>query len=349
MSEYGQNGKQEASSLQDTHAHVKCHVQSRHGQCRPTRTHAHVPTAPGVKKNPPCLFPVSVGLSFMVCGECGRRSVFSPCTGCRTLGRIRFLWTSQIKTPDEGEALGCLRFCAGGLSDLVELRFGAEAQVENPPATGEAVAPGEPRADAVAPGEPRADTVEGVTPGASAPRDEESSEEDEVDKGGAESYSYETVEEEKPEEKRAVPEAEKEEAERASVPRFGRGSLSKPLGLTPACKKSTRKEETKPIVFRKEKPVGDHHQGRDDRKKRERSPQREGPAAGSAPAETEDRRAPRSPSRPPGGHRHHSHRRRSKSKEKKKRKSKGKKWRERGQEFRRNNFGARSTDRWRPR
>ena len=233
----------------------------------------YVPTAPGVKKNPPRLFPVSVGLSYMVCAECGRRSVFSPCTGCRTLGRIRFLWTSQIKTPDEGEALGCLRFCAGGLSDLVELRFGTEAQVEEPPATGEAVAPAGSRVD----------TEVGATPGATVPKEEESSEGDEADKGGAESYSYETVEEEKPEEKEATPKAEEDEPKRASVPRFGRGSLSKPLGRTPACKKSTRKEETKPIVFRRDKPRGDHPQGRDDRKKRGRSPQREGPATSSAP------------------------------------------------------------------
>ena len=210
----------------------------------------YIPTTPGLKSIPPCLFPGSVGLSWMICGECGRRTSSTTCTGCRTLGRIRFLWTSQIKPPDESEALGCLRFCAGGLADLVELRFSAEAQVV--PAEAKAPVTGAvPGGEEVAEGEPV-----GV-----APKEEKNSPSLEPGEGAeGESYSYETVEEGG---KEAALSTEKvEEVRSQPVPRFGRGSLCKPLGLTPACKSSTRKEEEKPFVFRKDKPARqDRHSG----------------------------------------------------------------------------------------
>eukprot|EP00434_Breviolum_minutum_P008538 symbB.v1.2.007531.t1/scaffold462.1/size201456/21 len=168
----------------------------------------------------------------------------------------------EIKPPDESEALGCLRFCAGGLADLVELRFSAEAQVVPPeakaPATGVV-----PEGEEVAAGDPV-----GV-----APKEEKNSPSPEPGEGAeGESYSYETGEEGG---KEAAPSTEKaEEVKSHPVPRFGRGSLCKPLGLTPACKSSTRKEEAKPFVFRKDKPARQdrHVEDQDGQRDRDRSP-----------------------------------------------------------------------------
>ena len=276
----------------------------------------------------------------MICGECGRRTSSTTCTGCRTLGRIRFLWTSQIKPPDESEALGCLRFCAGGLADLVELRFSAEAQVVPPeakaPATGVV-----PEGEEVAAGDPV-----GV-----APKEEKNSPSPEPGEGAeGESYSYETGEEGG---KEAAPSTEKaEEVKSHPVPRFGRGSLCKPLGLTPACKSSTRKEEAKPFVFRKDKPARQdrHVEDQDGQRDRDRSPRGVGSRSGGEPREQEERKRPREPPHSPRGHHQRRSPRRSRSKEqqKKKKKSKGKKRRERGQEYRRRHHAGPS-DRWRQR
>ena len=257
----------------------------------------------------------------MVCAECKRPVSTDVCTGCRTLSRLKWLWQTQVGLLDESEALSCLRNCAGGLTDLVELRTHLESQaaVRGDPGGATPEAGSEP----VAVSEKR----ESPPPGAAAPAKEGTGEaEDRADKAeekDAESYSYETdVEEEAPP---AKPLAE--------TPRWGRGSLGKPLGLTPASKPSTRKPE-KPFNFRGKAKESSPDRN-DERKRRDLPPQPHVEASGSRPEDlARDKATPRSPSQPPPGRHKRSHRSKSPKKDKDKKKSKGKRKRERGKDYR---------------
>ena len=262
----------------------------------------------------------------MVCSECKRPVTSDVCTGCRTLSRLKWLWQTQIGLLDEAEALSCLRNCAGGLTDLGEQRAHVEAQAAGGRGTG-ATAPDLGPEPAGTGEKADAEKRESPAPGAAALAKEAKDElEDKAAKSEdkeAESYSYETeVEEEAPP---AKPLAE--------TPRWGRGSLSKPLGLTPASKPSTRKPE-KPFDFRgkarQDSPARD-----DERKRRDLPPQPSGEASGSRPEDlARDKATPRSPSHPPPGRHKRRHRSKSPKKDKDKKKSKGKRKRERGKEFR---------------
>ena len=65
--------------------------------------------------------PVSVGLKLMSCKGCPRPAR-DWCAGCRTLSRLKFLWTQQLGPFEDAPALNAFRECAGVLSDLAEVR-----------------------------------------------------------------------------------------------------------------------------------------------------------------------------------------------------------------------------------
>ena len=62
----------------------------------------------------------------MICSGCGRAAAASGevCSGCRTISRIKFLWTHQLGSPEDSSGLSILRGCAGELTDLAESRSG---------------------------------------------------------------------------------------------------------------------------------------------------------------------------------------------------------------------------------
>ena len=57
----------------------------------------------------------------MVCKGCWRPAT-EWCAGCRTVSRIKFLWTQQLGPLEDAPGLSSLRECAGLLSDLAEAR-----------------------------------------------------------------------------------------------------------------------------------------------------------------------------------------------------------------------------------
>ena len=56
----------------------------------------------------------------MVCETCGRASLDTSCSGCRTLERLRRLWVSKSNPKEDPIAISSLRNCAGELADLYE-------------------------------------------------------------------------------------------------------------------------------------------------------------------------------------------------------------------------------------
>ena len=79
-----------------------------------------MPPTPGIKRQLP-VCPVECWLKLMVCKGCWRPAS-EWCAGCRTVSRIKFLWTQQIGPFEEAPGLSSLRECAGLLSDLAEAR-----------------------------------------------------------------------------------------------------------------------------------------------------------------------------------------------------------------------------------
>ncbi len=87
----------------------------------------------------------------MLCSLCGRPST-GPCPGCRTVSRIRWLWSECVKGGDDTEALTALRSCAGVLTDLSEARSAYLAGLIGPGGSGSA-APAQPPTEPKAPAE----------------------------------------------------------------------------------------------------------------------------------------------------------------------------------------------------
>ena len=175
------------------------------------------------------------------------------CAGCRTVGRIRFLWSQQLRWADDIEGLAILRNCAGGLLDLVESQFGSA----NPPPLGGATAKAQGAAPprVVTPVPPPAEKTKPADVKTEEKAEKESKKESEPspdaveESEGAESSESlaedKSVVEEKPKEEKRKEAAVKEEKleaikeeakpvkpERAYCP-FQRGCLGAPLGLRP--------------------------------------------------------------------------------------------------------------------
>ena len=264
----------------------------------------------------------------MVCSECKRSATTDVCTGCRTLSRLKWLWQTQIGVADEAEALSCLRNCAGGLTDLREQRASLErlAAVRAPETLG-------------VEGEAKATKREEAAPGGGSGEAESALKGEDLEPvkeetDGSGSYSYESEE---------VKEPPKPLAE---TPRFGRGSLGKPLGLTPASKPSTKKPPTL-YNFRGGRTKSESPRRDDERKRRDASPKRKESTRGGDEA-SRPSGVPRPPDHPPKHHRDEGdgHRSRSRKKHRKKKSNKGKTKRERGREFRKARQGHPSSGAW---
>ena len=254
----------------------------------------------------------------MSCTLCGR-SGSDPCLGCRTLGRLAWLWREQILAPESSQGVTLLRDCAGALTDLSEIgsqRVAQEKAATEGATVREKVAPrpvGErKKVEAPVRAEGGSKPAGAAAEAAPAEAEEEGEEADQES-----SYSYDTDHFEEP------PKKEKKSKESEVKPkeeeRQGRGQS---LGL-------------KALPSRPSSRV-DH---KEDREQRGRDRQHHGeapalPRAGSGGRASSSHRStgvrpqdrPRSPDHPPPG----SHGKRPKERSRSKRKkSKGVKKKER--------------------
>ena len=290
----------------------------------------------------------------MHCEVCGR-PLGNPCSGCRTLGRLQWLWSSQVDREEVGQAVSALRDCAGVLADLAEVGAGRKKSPKLPeaPSAGEGSTPG--AQSGVKEEQPEKDKGPGQVEGEGkdpviAPKVEDPKPKDE--KAAEDEGYYSEEEEEESGESRSItgdeveaPTREKEPQpiksaapRRESLPegRTYRGSIAAPLGLRTLPKslsprdeedlarQAANRAEKRKDVSGESRPVElNRHEDKKREKQEERRRERK-----------EGRR--RSPQYPPGGWEpNHQRRERSRSRRKKDKKNKGKKKRERGREWRR--------------
>lgn len=316
----------------------------------------------------------------MVCPDCGR-PLGGLCAGCRTVGRIRFLWGQQLRWADDTEGLAILRNCAGGLLDLVESQFGS--------ATSQPLAGATAKASGAAP--PGVDTPEVPPTGApkSQPKkatpvdvkkeeteEKERKKESEVSPGVEEeseeaesspsleedtSVVEEKPKEEKPKEaevKGEEPEAPKEEAKPARTERayrpFQRGCLGAPLGLRPLPIQLSPRDGVPPSTRERKKSRREEDKDNAEEKKRAEESRGRGDHGKRESQQERGRERPRSPVNPPAdrargsGREGDSHRGQKRHRHKES-KSKRVKKRQRGRDFRKENPNAWRSSSWRPR
>lgn len=277
----------------------------------------------------------------MICSTCNRVAAFGSevCSGCRTVSRIKFLWTHQLGPPEDGLGLGILRGCAGELTDLAEARSGRlsrEAEIQGKsggqePKAAPVEAPLQVKREAT----PGREETPGVAPVVKA-------EDSKEDKGGEDAYSY-IEESEEEEEKEGDPALQRDAQPKDS----GKEGSPKPLGLTPIGTKLSRPtpealDEQKDLSRRREV-EGEKHRGRESQGSRIERKSRYDDFQGRS-SRGSQRSKPPEPAGPPPGH--HDRRERSRTpvvrRRKKKKKSKGVAHRERGREFRARHHGRRS-------
>ena len=332
---------------------------------------------PGGKETIIMLYPEVCWLKLqMSCPDCGRPLGVGLCPGCRTVGRIKNLWSRQVKWGDDSEGLTILRSCAGCLLDLVETRgSGVPAPLGSTPK-----APGVAKQSGAAPAVAPAKEAEKRSPqvaSKAAPATREGSEkvraEKEPDKRPLEEEDSEgeessTIEEDtevpaednsKKEDKRPLEEEPKKkeaktgEDERWHRP-FQRGCLSAPLGLKPLpIQLSPRDGDFQGNKERKRSRREEDAERAEDRAKRSEDTGRDERERRSSGADGE-RARPRSPPYPPahraGGEVDRDRKKKKKKKHKKKEhKSKGVKKRQRGYYYQDNKPNAGGSSQWRPR